>query len=55
MIDTRKSYRIGRKAKPENINWSDKDRLINRTLAQTSVMDFIALSELTEDPYFKML
>ena len=56
MIDTRKSYGIGKKPpKLENINWSDKHRLIHRTLAQTSVMDFIALSELTEDCYFKML
>jgi len=56
-MDTRKSYGFGMNKPPklENINWSDKDRMINRTLAQTSVMDFIALSELTEDAYFKML
>ena len=53
---TRKDYTgFNRPPKLENINWSNKDRLINRTLAQTSVKDFIALSELTEDRYFQML
>ena len=55
-MDTRKLDMYGRtKSKVEQINWSDKHRLIHRTLSQTSVVDFIALSELTEDYYFKML
>ena len=41
--------------KVENINWSDKHKLIHRLLVSVSIQDFTALAELSEDYYFKML
>ena len=57
MMHTRKDYYIGqnRPCKPEKINWSDKYLLIHRTLIAVSIQDFIALAEISEEYYFKML